>query len=61
MIRWIFILPVGIWAEADPCSPEVADTAPTSPVVVFAPATADPYADNAAVDELNEAAWVWPR
>ena len=57
-------LPVGIWFGVDPCSvnkwplpavPEEAD--PTSPVA-FAPPTADPYADNAAVVELNDAGWV---
>ena len=61
-------LPVGIWAVADACSArrcpllgvplEAAVAEPTSPPVAFAPATADPYADNAAVDELNEAACV---
>ena len=57
-------LPVGIWFGVDPCSvkrwplPAVPDEAdPTSPVV-FAPPTADPYADNAAVVELNDAGWV---
>ena len=35
--------------------------AAVSPPVAVVPATADPYADKAAVDELNDAAWVWPK
>ena len=61
-------LPVGIWFGVDVWSvrrwpllavPVEAD--PTSPPAVFAPPTADPYAEIAAAVELNDAGWVWPK